>query len=144
MLSTGQSNGRSKDMSKVSREMPGWKAMAWNPPLPEKHMRVRPLPKLAGHADPPSIARGGIIGIAKAYNLTKITPAFIAYVAVVVHHALTTEDKFSEICGGFNYGVYYVEIRTFLESQKFASRAKVLVDWWNKRLFGSYNMGYAR
>ncbi|CEL56595.1 hypothetical protein RSOLAG1IB_11956 [Rhizoctonia solani AG-1 IB] len=225
MLSTGQSNGRSEDMSKVGREMPGWKAMAWNPPLPEKHMRgmfhiqcaelLAPIqydwtdPKvrddfrngklvatplqfprylwLANGKDynpqrpsdgllqgeilicaaycilfsPTSVktmsasttqvsgargssfnrSRGGIIGIAKAYNLTKITPAFIAYVAVVVHHALTTEDKFSEICGGFNYGVYYVEIRTFLESQKFASRAKVLVDWWNKRLFGSYNMG---
>ncbi|CCO34565.1 hypothetical protein BN14_08667 [Rhizoctonia solani AG-1 IB] len=79
--------------------------------------------------------------IAKVYNLTKVTTAFIAYIAVVVHHALTTEAIFSEICGGFNYGVYYNQIRTFLEAPRFASRAKVLMDWWNKRLFGSYNTG---
>ncbi|GAB1526295.1 hypothetical protein RhiTH_009462 [Rhizoctonia solani] len=85
--------------------------------------------------------RGGIIGLAKVYNLTKVTPAFIAYVAVVVHHALTTKAIFLEICGGFNYGVYYNQIRMFLEAPRFASRAKVLLDWWNKRLFGSYNMG---
>ncbi|KAF8748109.1 hypothetical protein RHS01_11062 [Rhizoctonia solani] len=140
MLSTGQSNGQSKDMSKVGREMPGWKAMAWNPHSPKNTCGGEIL-ICAAYCILFSPTSVKTMSIAKAYNLTKITPAFIAYVAVVVHHALTTEDKFLEICGRFNYGVYYVEICTFLESQKFASRAKVLVDWWNKRLFGSYNMG---
>ncbi|QRW23096.1 hypothetical protein RhiXN_08132 [Rhizoctonia solani] len=225
LLGDGQSNGRSEDMGKVSREMPGWEAMAWDPPLGDKSKRgmfhiqcaelLAPVqydwvdPKvrndfrngvltatplqfprhlwlsngdfydpqrpsdglLQGEIlicaaycimfSPTSVktmsasttqisgargcsfkrSRGGIIGLAKVYNLTKVTPAFIAYVAVVVHHALTTEAIFSEICGGFNYGVYYNQIRTFLEAPRFASRAKVLLDWWNKRLFGSYNMG---
>ncbi|KAF8747899.1 hypothetical protein RHS01_11208 [Rhizoctonia solani] len=83
----------------------------------------------------------GSIGLAKAYNLTKVTPAFIAYVAVVVRHSLTTETYFSEICGGFNYGDYYNQIREFLEAPKFASRSKVLLEWWNMRLFGSFNIG---
>ncbi|KAF8752869.1 hypothetical protein RHS01_07228 [Rhizoctonia solani] len=223
LLGDGQSNGRSEDMGKVSREMPGWEAMAWDPPLGinpsvvcfisnaqsslrqfnmtgsiqirddfrngvltatplqfPRHLWLsngdfynpqRPSDGLLQgeilicrvlHNVFPHLCQndecvhysnqrgtwmllqaleGGIIGLAKVYNLTKVTPAFIAYVAVVVHHALTTEAIFSEICGGFNYGVYYNQIRTFLEAPRFASRAKVLLDWWNKRLFGSYNMG---
>ncbi|KAF8761923.1 hypothetical protein RHS01_01258 [Rhizoctonia solani] len=224
LLGDGQSNGRSEDMGKVSREMPGWEAMAWDPPLginpsvvcfisnAQSSLRqfnmtgsiqkfamisetgcsqqprynfldiygcltaISTPSKTIGWITPgrnsdmcrvlhnvfPHLCQndecvhysnqrgtwmllqaleGGIIGLAKVYNLTKVTPAFIAYVAVVVHHALTTEAIFSEICGGFNYGVYYNQIRTFLEAPRFASRAKVLLDWWNKRLFGSYNMG---
>ncbi|KAF8754333.1 hypothetical protein RHS01_06489 [Rhizoctonia solani] len=201
LLGDGQSNGRSEDMGKVSREMPGWEAMAWTPrsginpsvvcfisnaqsslrqfnmtgsiqirndfqngvltatPLQfPRHLWLsngdfynpqRPSDGLLqgeilicrGTWMLLQALEGGIIGLAKVYNLTKVTPAFIAYVAVVVHHALTTEAIFSEICGGFNYGVYYNQIRTFLEAPRFASRAKVLLDWWNKRLFGSYNMG---
>ncbi|EUC56089.1 hypothetical protein RSOL_158970, partial [Rhizoctonia solani AG-3 Rhs1AP] len=224
-LGEGQSNGRSEDMGKVIREMPGWEAMAWNPPLGEKpkrgmfHIQCAKLlapvqydwtdPKvrddfrdgklmatplqfprhlwldngenynpqrpsdglLQGEIlicaafcmlfSPTSVkamsasttqvsgargcsfkrSRGRMTGVAKVYNLTKVTPAFIAYIAVVVHHALTTEAVFSEICGGFNYGVYYNQIRTFLEAPRFTSRVKVLLDWWNKRLFGSYNLG---
>ncbi|KAF8672245.1 hypothetical protein RHS04_07821 [Rhizoctonia solani] len=83
----------------------------------------------------------GMIGLAKSYNLTWVTPAFIAYIAVVVRHSLTTDATFSEICGGFNYGIYYNKIREYLEAPQFAGRAKVLLDWWNMQLFGSYNMG---
>ncbi|KAF8749207.1 hypothetical protein RHS01_10264 [Rhizoctonia solani] len=102
----------------------------------------------------------GSIGLAKAYNLTKVTPAFIAYVAVVVRltsifwfaysialsfwigaSLSNNRDLFSEICGGFNYGDYYNQIREFLEAPKFASRSKVLLEWWNMRLFGSFNIG---
>ncbi|GAB1526439.1 hypothetical protein RhiTH_009606 [Rhizoctonia solani] len=212
LLGNGQSNGQSEDMGKVSQEMPGWEAMAWDPPLGDKpkrgmfHIQCAELlapvqydwvdPKVCNDFrngvltatplqfprhlwlsngnfyDPQRPLDGLLQGeilicaaycimfsptsvktmsasttqisgarLAKVYNLTKVTPAFIAYVAVVVHHALTTEAIFSEICGGFNYGVYYNQIRTFLEAPRFASRAKVLLDWWNKRLFGLYNMG---
>ncbi|KAF8746028.1 hypothetical protein RHS02_01027, partial [Rhizoctonia solani] len=86
-------------------------------------------------------SRGGMIGIAKVYNLTKVTTAFVAYVAVVVHHALTTKAIFLELCGGFNYRAYYAQICMFLEAPRFSSCAKVLLDWWNKQLFGLYNIG---
>ncbi|KAF8749251.1 hypothetical protein RHS01_10140 [Rhizoctonia solani] len=219
LLGNGQSNGQSEDMGKVSQEMPGWEAMAWDPRLGinpsvvcfisnaqsslrqfnmtgliqicndfrngvltatplqfPRHLWLsngnfydpqRPLDGLLQGEILICVSNYGIwltdrtetlatlgrvlhnvfptsvktMSLAKVYNLTKVTPAFIAYVAVVVHHALTTEAIFSEICGGFNYGVYYNQIRTFLEAPRFASRAKVLLDWWNKRLFGLYNMG---
>ncbi|CUA75562.1 hypothetical protein RSOLAG22IIIB_05960 [Rhizoctonia solani] len=223
-LGEGQSNGRSEDMSKVAREMPWWKAMAWEPPLGPKPTRglfhiqcakllspmqydwndskirndfrnqklpatpsqfprylwldhgenynpQRPLDRLLQNEilicaafcilySPGSVksvgasttqasgARGcsfkrskGMTGLAKVYNLTKVTPAFIVYVAVVVRHSLTTETIFSEICGGFNYGTYYNQICEFLEAPRFSSRAKVLLDWWNMRVFGSFNIG---
>ncbi|GAB1528440.1 hypothetical protein RhiTH_011634 [Rhizoctonia solani] len=165
LLGDGQSNGRSEDMGKVSREMPGWEAMAWDPPLGDKSKRgmfhiqcaelLAPVqydwvdPKVRDDfrngvltATPLQFPRHLWLSNGDFYNPQRPSDGLLqGEILICVHHALTTEAIFSEICGGFNYGVYYNQIRTFLEAPRFASRAKVLLDWWNKRLFGSYNMG---
>ncbi|KAF8756043.1 hypothetical protein RHS01_04931 [Rhizoctonia solani] len=208
LLGDGQSNGRSEDMGKVSREMPGWEAMAWDPPLGinpsvvcfisnaqsslrqfnmtgsiqttplqfPRHLWLsngdfydpqRPSDGLLQgeilicrvlHNVFPHLCQndecvhysnqrgtwmllqaleGGIIGLAKVYNLTKVTPAFIASTTLLQPRG----DFFGNLWAGSITESTNNQIRTFLEAPRFASRAKVLLDWWNKRLFGSYNMG---
>ncbi|KAF8756969.1 hypothetical protein RHS01_04162 [Rhizoctonia solani] len=213
-------NGRSEDMGKVSREMPGWEAMAWDPPLginpsvgmfhiqcaellaPVQYDWVDPkvrddfrngvltatplqFPRhlwlsngdfydpqrpsdglLQGEIlicaaycimfSPTSVktmsasttqisgargcsfkrSRGGIIGLAKVYNLTKVTPAFIAST-----RSYNRGDFFGNFVAGSITESTTIKFARSLRRQRFASRAKVLLDWWNKRLFGSYNMG---
>ncbi|QRV90229.1 hypothetical protein RhiJN_18247 [Ceratobasidium sp. AG-Ba] len=79
--------------------------------------------------------RRGVIGIAKTYQITEVTTAFIAYVAVVVRHALTSDETFSENCGGFDYVEYYTQLREFLDAPKYKRRAALLVAWWNEQIF---------
>ncbi|KAG8794784.1 hypothetical protein FRC12_021707 [Ceratobasidium sp. 428] len=86
----------------------------------------------------PNAVRRGRKGIAAKYQLTKITTAFLAYVAVLTRFALSAEDTFSEDGGTFNYVAFYNELREFLEAAHFQSRAKVLIAWWNKALFPNH------
>ncbi|CAE6461296.1 unnamed protein product [Rhizoctonia solani] len=199
-----QSNGRSEDMTKVAREMPGWKALAWDPPLGEKptrglfhiqcaellcpiqhdwsdpkicedflNMRLSATPSqftrylwldngenynpqrpsdgllrneilicaafcifysptsvksINASTTQASGARGcsfrrskGMTGIAKSYNLTKLSVDWFNIVSIWI--------------------TYYNHIREFLEAPRFASRAKVLLEWWNMRIFSSFNLG---
>ncbi|QRV80199.1 hypothetical protein RhiJN_08214 [Ceratobasidium sp. AG-Ba] len=80
--------------------------------------------------------RRGIIGIAKSYQIAEVTTAFIAYVAVVVRHALTSDETFSENCGGFDYVEYYTQLREFLDAPRFKRRSALLLAWWNEQVFG--------
>ncbi|KAF8670195.1 hypothetical protein RHS04_08637 [Rhizoctonia solani] len=132
-LGKGQSDGQSEDMGKAAF------CVLFSPNLVKS---ISPSTNQVSRAQGSTFKRlKGMIGLAKLYNLTRVTPAFIAYIAVVVCHSLTTDATFSEICGGFNYGIYYNKICKYLEAPQFAGCAKVLLDWWNMRLFGSYNMG---
>lgn len=85
--------------------------------------------------------RRGPIGIAKTYQLTEVTAPFIAYVAVVVRHSITSDEVFSDTCSGFNYVEFYDQIREFLESPKFERFAAALIEWWNEQLFSGYRLG---
>ncbi|KAG9073540.1 hypothetical protein FS749_015027 [Ceratobasidium sp. UAMH 11750] len=84
--------------------------------------------------------RRGTIGLAKSYQLTEVTPAFIAYVAVVVRHALTSDEFFSENCGGFDYIEFYTEIREYLEAPKYRRRSAELLKWWNEQMFSDFKL----
>ncbi|KAG8767989.1 hypothetical protein FRC12_005898 [Ceratobasidium sp. 428] len=79
--------------------------------------------------------RKGIVGIAKAYQITEVTTAFIAYTAVVVRHALTSDETFSELCGGFDYVEYYTQLREYMDHPRFKRRATVLLAYWNEHIF---------
>ncbi|KAG8689702.1 hypothetical protein FRC09_012297 [Ceratobasidium sp. 395] len=69
----------------------------------------------------------GLVGIAKTYEITEVTTAFIAYTAVVVQHALTSDRSFSEICGGFDYVEYHNQLREYMDHPRFKRRATVLL-----------------
>ncbi|KAG8685544.1 hypothetical protein FRC09_014681 [Ceratobasidium sp. 395] len=83
----------------------------------------------------PNAVRRGRKGIAAKYQLTKVTTGFLAYVAVLTRFALSAEETFSDDGGTFNYIAFYNQLRQFLEAPKYQSRAKALIDWWNKALF---------
>ncbi|KAG9089569.1 hypothetical protein FRC06_001485, partial [Ceratobasidium sp. 370] len=86
--------------------------------------------KAAGGARGHTQCRGPI-GLAKKYELTKVTPAFIAYVACVTRHALTTANNFSEVCDGFSYTKFYYQVRGMLESPKYEHWTKGPIQRWN-------------
>ncbi|KAG8704571.1 hypothetical protein FRC08_002167 [Ceratobasidium sp. 394] len=85
--------------------------------------------------------RRGPIGLAKKYELTEVTPAFIAYVACVTRHALTNEHTFSEVSDGFSYTKFYYQVRGVLEAPKYVRWTKGLVERWNEKLFAGYEFG---
>ncbi|KAG9076291.1 hypothetical protein FRC06_009585 [Ceratobasidium sp. 370] len=90
-------------------------------PAASKNLQVGATTGARGHR------RRGPIGIAKSYDLTAVTPAFLAYVAVVLRHALTADETFGDSCGGFNYIDFYEQIRDYLERPS--------------QLFSEYNLG---
>ncbi|KAG9086891.1 hypothetical protein FRC06_002829 [Ceratobasidium sp. 370] len=82
--------------------------------------------------------RRGPIGLAKKYAIKEITAPFIAYIVVMVRQALTSDEMFQEVCSGFDYTVFYDEVRRFLEEPKYATVSKNLLEWWNRELLSRY------
>ncbi|CUA75776.1 hypothetical protein RSOLAG22IIIB_11995 [Rhizoctonia solani] len=80
-------------------------------------------------------------GLAKRYNINRVTTSFIAYVVVCIRHALTSDTLFDEVSNGFNYPAFYDGIKQYLEAPSFASRATALLDWWNQKIFGDVYFG---
>ncbi|KAG9122265.1 hypothetical protein FRC07_001442 [Ceratobasidium sp. 392] len=83
----------------------------------------------------PNTVRRGRKGIGAKYNLTEVTPAFLAYVAVLTRFALSAEETFSADGATFNYAEFYAELHDFLEKPKYERRSKALIEWWNQNLF---------
>ncbi|CAE6538192.1 unnamed protein product [Rhizoctonia solani] len=83
----------------------------------------------------PGNVRRGRKGIAAKYQLTHITPRFLAYVAVVTRFAVSAEEVFSDDGGIFNYIDFYDQVCEYLEAPRFQAQAQVLVAWWNRKLF---------
>ncbi|KAB5589709.1 hypothetical protein CTheo_6846 [Ceratobasidium theobromae] len=72
----------------------------------------------------PGTVRRGRKGIGANYHLTQ------------VRFALSSEDTFSDDDGGtFNYTDFYAQFCKFLETPKYRSCTKRLLEWWNKELF---------
>ncbi|QRV81753.1 hypothetical protein RhiJN_09768 [Ceratobasidium sp. AG-Ba] len=80
----------------------------------------------------------GPIGLAKRYDMTEVTTPFIAYVTVVVRHALTSDQDYSDDGSGFDYELFYNEIREYLEDPKHAQVTAKVVNFWNNELFGCF------
>ncbi|KAG8709907.1 hypothetical protein FRC08_017906 [Ceratobasidium sp. 394] len=85
--------------------------------------------------------RRGPIGLAKKYKMKEVNPAFIAYVACMTRHALTTSKTFSEVCDRFSYTKLYYLICKVLESPKYEHWTKGLVTRWNEKLFAGHKFG---
>ncbi|KAG8793968.1 hypothetical protein FRC12_001027 [Ceratobasidium sp. 428] len=90
---------------------------------------------VATHTGARGKRRRGMTGIAKAYQITGVTTAFMAYTAVAVRHALTSDEVRSEKCGGFDYVEYYTQLREYLDAPRFQRRSAVLLAWWNEQIF---------
>ncbi|KAG8732868.1 hypothetical protein FRC10_000572 [Ceratobasidium sp. 414] len=82
--------------------------------------------------------RRGPIRLAKKYTVKDIMVLFITYVVVMVRQALTSDEKFEEVCSGFDYTVFYNEVCRFLEEPKYATVSKSLLKWWNRELLSHY------
>ncbi|CAE6528442.1 unnamed protein product [Rhizoctonia solani] len=80
-------------------------------------------------------ARRAAKGLAKRYQIGQVTTAFVAYVVVCVRHTLTDDSDFHQVVNGYNYATLYDNIKTYLEAPSFASRAKVLLNYWNQKIF---------
>ncbi|CCO37719.1 hypothetical protein BN14_11878 [Rhizoctonia solani AG-1 IB] len=80
-------------------------------------------------------------GLAKRYRINRVTTSFIAYVAVCVRYAVTSDTHFNETSDGFNYPDFYDAIKQYLEAPAFASRAASLINWWNHKIFGDVYYG---
>ncbi|KAG8730880.1 hypothetical protein FRC11_005587 [Ceratobasidium sp. 423] len=80
-------------------------------------------------------------GLAKRYQICRVTTSFIAYVVVCVRHSLTDDPEFHPIVNGFNYNKLYDSIKTYLEAPTFASRAKELIKHWNETIFKGIYFG---
>ncbi|CAE6423515.1 unnamed protein product [Rhizoctonia solani] len=80
-------------------------------------------------------AKQGRKGIAHKYQLGVVTPAFLAYAAVILRFSLSSESHFNDTGGTFNYIDFYNQIRHYLESPKYEKTNKILLAWWNKKVF---------
>ncbi|KAG9121759.1 hypothetical protein FRC07_002154 [Ceratobasidium sp. 392] len=80
----------------------------------------------------------GPIGLAKRYDMTEVTIPFIAYVTVVVRHSLTSDKEYSDDASGFDYELFYNEIREYLEDPKHTRVAALVIKLWNDELFGQF------
>ncbi|KAG9118758.1 hypothetical protein FRC07_006564 [Ceratobasidium sp. 392] len=83
----------------------------------------------------PGAPKRGRKGVATKYHMTKVTPAFLAYVAVILRFALSSEETFNEDGGTFDYTEFYSQLCEYLESPKFRTKTDTLIDWWNRALF---------
>ncbi|KAG8763367.1 hypothetical protein FRC12_008573 [Ceratobasidium sp. 428] len=83
----------------------------------------------------PNAVRRGRKGVGAKYQLTEITPAFLAYVAVLTRFAVSSEETYSDDGGTFNYAEFYKQLREFLEMPKYRRHSKVLINFWNKEIF---------
>ncbi|KAG9085751.1 hypothetical protein FS749_004133 [Ceratobasidium sp. UAMH 11750] len=90
----------------------------------------------------PGTVRRGRKGIGHKYQLDAVTPAFLAYVAVIVRFALSSEETFSDDGGTFNYVDFYTQLRQYLEAPKYQNSVKPLLAWWNKKLFSNSIQSY--
>ncbi|KAG8761982.1 hypothetical protein FRC12_009251 [Ceratobasidium sp. 428] len=77
------------------------------------------------------------VGLAKRYEMVEVTTPLIAYVTVVVRHALTSDKDYSDEGSGFDYELFYNEIREFLEDPKHARITAKIVKLWNDEIFAN-------
>lgn len=72
---------------------------------------------------------------ADIYEMTGVTPGFLAYVAVGVRYALSSETTFNNRGSIFNYQRFYKDLVTYLNDPICKNDTDELIEWWNERLF---------
>jgi len=69
-------------------------------------------------------------------GLEQVTPASIAYVAVLLRSALSKDPKFATtVKGGFDYRRLYAEIIEWFQDVTCAEESKAVLDFWNARFY---------
>ncbi|CAE6447481.1 unnamed protein product [Rhizoctonia solani] len=72
---------------------------------------------------------------ADSYGMDTATPSFLAYVAVELRFALSSEKQFHEQGGLFSYRRFYNDIVSYLNDPLCKPETSKLIDWWNTQLF---------
>ncbi|KAG9102722.1 hypothetical protein FRC07_010170 [Ceratobasidium sp. 392] len=72
---------------------------------------------------------------ATIYNMTSVTSGFLAYVAVALRYALSSETSFMSTSGLFNYEQFYNDIVNHLNDPACQPDNDALFKWWNSQLF---------
>ncbi|KAG8705414.1 hypothetical protein FRC08_001681 [Ceratobasidium sp. 394] len=72
---------------------------------------------------------------ADIYEMTTVTPGFLAYVAVGVRYALSSENTFMNTGGLFSYERFYNDLVYYLTRASCQVETDELVNWWNTQLF---------
>ncbi|KAH9916588.1 uncharacterized protein BXZ73DRAFT_105780 [Epithele typhae] len=75
---------------------------------------------------------------ARIYNVRSITPAFIAYTAVLVHYALSSQDGFGNGSSprSFQYELFYHTVVRQIETSMLDEEREHLLAWWTKECLG--------
>ncbi|KDN41260.1 hypothetical protein RSAG8_07529, partial [Rhizoctonia solani AG-8 WAC10335] len=68
---------------------------------------------------------------ADTYGMSGVTPGFLAYVAVGLRFALSSEKTFNNRGGIFDYERFYNDIVTYLNDATCKSETSELINWWN-------------
>ncbi|CDO74305.1 hypothetical protein BN946_scf184839.g11 [Trametes cinnabarina] len=80
---------------------------------------------------------------AQVYRIRSITPGCIAYAAVLVHFALSSQETFNATGHGckFNYEMFYQAIIQTIEELMLERERHALLAWWNGQIFNAqYNL----
>ncbi|KAI1788256.1 hypothetical protein LXA43DRAFT_1160169 [Ganoderma leucocontextum] len=70
------------------------------------------------------------------YKLFSVTPRSLAYTAVLVRHALMTDDFAATDPHGFNYEGMFTEILQLFKDEK-STWCKETLAWWNSKVFAN-------
>ncbi|KAG9097440.1 hypothetical protein FRC06_007556 [Ceratobasidium sp. 370] len=69
---------------------------------------------------------------AATYQMTKVTPGLLAYAAVCIRYALSSETTFNNNGGIFNYETFYDSLLAHLNDPECEEDNNELMEWWNK------------
>ncbi|KAG8702015.1 hypothetical protein FRC09_004998 [Ceratobasidium sp. 395] len=72
---------------------------------------------------------------ADRYGMSEVTPALLAYAAVGLRYALSSEPTFISSGGLFNYEIFYNDLVTYLTDPDCKEDTAELLQWWNETLF---------
>ncbi|KIJ42876.1 hypothetical protein M422DRAFT_48082 [Sphaerobolus stellatus SS14] len=82
-------------------------------------------------------SRGKRSGKASLCNLMQVTGRTIAYVATLLHFALSDDETLDRevTAGKFSYSAFFWTLVTFFEDPDFEEEAEELLKWWNEEAF---------
>ncbi|KAG8699805.1 hypothetical protein FRC08_005095 [Ceratobasidium sp. 394] len=100
-----------------------------------KGARILVFPASIANADDEPDHKSNRKSKAQTYGMTSVTPEFLAYVAVGIRYALSSESSFLSRGGLFNYEKFYADLVNHLKDPACKEDNDKLIDWWNTTLF---------